>query len=295
MKNALVALDSTFCSGTNFERLCEGIDLFQKAGIIPTASIVSIYHASLTPLPLEYYPENKSRFMKEALHSVRQAAEGRFAFDSARVLHANSSNAEEHVELLSKYGQKMGASLLVVGSSDRAGLPYWFLGSFSETAALRASLPVLVIKPYVPALSFSKQPKFVLAVDVAVPPQKKMVDWIAEMAKSSKATLELVYIVPKQRIFFDALQVRKRRSEATDSLQALQSRFSRAGIRSRFSIIEEQKSVAHTLAQFAEENRAWLTITTAADRPRVRKILLGSRARHVLALTKRPFLCLRLD
>lgn len=296
MKKALITLDSTSCTGRNFDRFCSAVKLFQEKNIIPnSASIASIYHAALTPLSLKLYAENRLSLIGEALQTIKLAAKNRFYFESARVLHADSSASEDHVEQLSKYAKRIDADILVSGSSDRSGLPYWFLGSFSETAALRANLPVLIFKPFLHSLSLSKDPKFILTVDVAALPSGKIVAWIAEMAKKSEASLQITYVIPKYRLFLNSLQKRKSRTQAKQLLEELQSKFVRLGVPAKIKVLDESKSIAHTITNFADESCAWMIITTAADRSTHRKLVLGSRARHILALTKRPFLSVRLD
>jgi len=296
MKKALITLDSTSCSGRSFDRFCSAVKIFQDKNIIPnSASIASIYHAALTPLSLKLYSENKSRLLGEAIQTIKLAAKNRFYFESARVLHSDFSASEDHVEQLSKYAKRIEADILVAGSSDRSGLPYWFLGSFSETAALRASVPVLILKPFLHSLNLSKDPKFILTVDVAAPPSGKMVAWMADLAEKAKASLLITYVIPRYRLFVDPLQERQSRAQAIQRLEDLQSKFISLGVPAKIKVLDESKSIAHTISNFADESGAWMIVTTAADRSAHRKLLLGSRARHILALTKRPFLSMRLD
>jgi len=294
MKKALVALDSTSCTGKIFARFCEVLRLFQDRGVISkTASVASIHHVSLTPMPLDFYAEQRPRLMREAAATIKEAAQDRFDFDSVRVLGADSSASEDHVEQLSKYAGRIGADLLVIGSHDRSGIPYWFLGSFAETAALRASVPVLILKPYLPALSLAKEPKFVVTVDVAALPPEDVLKWILDLALGSKASLEFVYVLPKYRLVVDKLQERQSHEEAKKKLEGLRSHLAGQGVKAKFKVLNEDKSIAHTISCFADQASAWLIIATAPERSRSRRLFLGSRARKILALTKRPFLSVR--
>lgn len=58
---------------------------------------------------------------------------------------------------------------------------------------------------------------------------------------------------------------------------------------------DEEVSVGHTIAKISNKSKSWIIVTTSAKRKKVRRLLLGSRARQMLALTKRPFLSIRLD
>lgn len=294
MKNALLALDSTSCAGRPFEELNKVIGLFQKHDVLPSdVGVASIYHPNLTPAPIEYFDEEKKRLAREAKATIENALRGKMGFRSIDVLISDSSSAEDHVEQLSRFARRKGADLLVLGSSDRTGLPYWFLGSFSETAALYASVPVLIIKSSSTKMKWARDPKFVLAVDVAAPPSARDIRWIAERVKSARATLELIYITPKRRFFLDKLQLRKSRSETVKTLQALAQQFKARGVHARSTVRDEGTSIAHSIRDFADELGAWMIMTITAERTRARKLLLGSKARRLLGLSERPLVSIR--
>src|SRR5690606_25821060 len=146
---------------------------FQKEGIISAdATVASVYHPSLIPLPSEVYTAQKLRLWMEASSVVTQTIQGKFSFKSVQVLDSPSPQSEDHIGLISKFAEKNDFDFLVTGSNDRSGLPYWFLGSFSEAALMLATLPLLIIKPYFRSLKFSKKPKLVIGVDVGTPPKQ---------------------------------------------------------------------------------------------------------------------------
>jgi len=206
-----------------------------------------------------------------------------------------TSYLEFLVEQLTKAAKQRHSEVLVVCSNDRSGLPYWILGSFSETATLTASYPLLVIKPTSAKGLFSKEVRFVLSIDVAEIPSSNYLRWIAMTAKISNALLYLVYVRPRRRKIVGSLQSPKDSVDAENILSKIQSFFETAGIRTQSNILKESKSIAHSLAQFSDSRKAWLTISTHVKRSRVRKLILGSTARRFLKLTKRPFLHLRLN
>lgn len=295
MISALVAIDPTSEKGTNFERFCSLLRLFQKKGILSQTSIASTIHASLYAVPLQWYREMKDQFEAEALHAITKACEGRFDFDSAKVLFSDSHLNESLVSQLVKYGVRRERDILVVSSNDRAGLPHWILGSFSETAALVAKIPVLVIKPHIKEDSFSKEVRFVLPVDAAVPMSKKSLRWMINFAKAVKAHVDIVYVEARPRPLIDSLQQRQPKNVANKVLKSMSQEFRAAGVSSRIEMLEESKTIAHTIAEYAERQKAWLTVTVSAERSTARKLLLGSTARRVLSITERPFLNLRLE
>lgn len=295
MKNALIAIDPLALKGRPFEHLCGMVQLFQEKGLFSRTSVVSVVQPSQFSMPYSYYRKRKGNFAHEAMNNLRNACHGKFQFVTAQVLQSNSDANEELVELLSKHSKHLGAELLVTGSSDRKGLPYWFLGSLSETASLAAKMPVLVIKHVIPTKEFLRSMNFLVGVDVATPPSARDINWIVGLAKTANARVHLVYVSPLKRPFVDRLQQRKGLAEAMKILGGIQRKFEVNGIPATSSIKMESRSVAHTLVDFAEKRNALLTIVTTAKRSRVRKQLLGSTARHTLALTKRPFLSLRMD
>lgn len=245
-------------------------------------------------MPYEYYKSYKNELAKEARLNVQRACEGKFQYRTVRVIQSDASTNEELVAQLSRHGKKMNLDILVVGSSDRKGLPYWFLGSLAETASLSASMPVLVLKHSSTIISRTR--KLVVAVDASATPSARDIAWLANLSRSTKSHLSLVYVEPRKRAVVDSLQERKSKTESLHSLQQLAlSLRSKGAVATTVTILPEDRSIAHRIVEFSEKQKAWMTITTTAKRTRLRKLLLGSNARRILALSKRPFLSLRLE
>lgn len=295
MMSALVAIDPTSEKGKSFERFTAVLRLFQQKEILSNASIAAAIHGALYAVPHQWYREMKGKFAKEALDSITKACTGRFVFDGAKVLQSDVQSNEGLVAKLAGYGRRSGHDLLVVSSNERTGLPHWILGSFSETAALTAPMSVLAIKPHLAESDFPPEARFVVTVDAAVPPSKKTLQWIGRLAKSADAHVHLVYVEPRERPLVDSLQKRQPKNLAETVLKGIARDLREAGVQSTVDILSESKSIAHTVVDLAEVQKAWLTITLSAERSAVRKLLLGSTARRVLSLTKRPFLSLRLE
>src|SRR5690606_6945260 len=129
--------------------------------------------------------------------------------------------------------------LLIVSSSERRGLPYWLLGSFAETAALTATIPVMIIKPDADEQGFSEHVNFVVGVDVAATPSARALGWIAKAAKICNAHVELVYVKSKFSPLTNILK--KSKKESTDAqhiLQRCSQTLKGKGVQSNISIIE---------------------------------------------------------
>jgi nucleotide-binding universal stress UspA family protein len=210
-----------------------------------------------------------------------------------RVLQSESSHNEDLVDKLSKHVLDLRADLLVLSSNERKGLPYWLLGSVSETASLTAKVPVLVLKAPSRERKFSRFVNFVVGVDVAAPPSRQDVNWIANLARVCGARVHLFYVRPRKNKLRDKVRAKVDRQQTHQVLQGLEARFNEKGISTSVVIKPERKSIPHTITEYAAKTGAWLTITTTAQRSRAQKLLLGSNARHILMFSKGPFLSLR--
>lgn len=292
MASALISIDPSINKTNSFERFCRIINHYQTKGFFTRLSVASAIHPSLFPHPISWYDELKEQFMGEAYEKVKASCEGNFKYSSIKVLSSNSSGAEDLVTVISSYARRRGDEILIMASSDKKGLPYWILGSFSETASLTAPLPVLIIKPY--NITFSRSVRIVLAVDVSAPPSSQTLVTIAGLAEKANAHVDLVYAnTSTTNILKKNLSDPRDNKEARIILKDLQSKLLSLKIKSNIKLLMGVDSVAHAIADYAEETQAWLTITTEVKRTKSRKLLLGSTSRRILKLTKRPFLSMR--
>lgn len=294
MKHALIALDPEPKRGKGFARFCAIVRLFEQKGILSPISAASVIHSALYPVPYAWYRKMRAKYARETLDSISLACGSAFKLDSAKVLFSDSHDLETLVSRISRYSRRAKADLLVVASTNRTGLPQWFLGSFSETAALTATLPVLIIKPNLDPSSFSTVVRFVVGVDVSAPPSAKQVRWIADFARKTKVHVDLVYVQPRSRVLLSQIEdVKEDHSRVKSVLENLSQSLRKVGVPSTEVRIPETKTIAHALAEYADARQAWLTILTNPRRSQARRILLGSTARRFLGLSERPFLSLR--
>lgn len=290
---AIVAVDPISLKGAAFQHFCRAVQFFQSHGLFPEISLAAISHSALYMVPNSYYYENRRRFSAEAKEEIEDRCRRQFEISSIHVINSNSARNEDHVRQMSRYSKRKNGDMLIVSSNNRVGLPYWFLGSFSETAALTASVPILILKPQTSVDEFHKDPLFVLCIDVSAPPSKKAINWIAKKLNVSGSEFHLLYVAPKERSFFKKLRPRLETVEAKKVLSEIHSSLKSLGAKSEQVILDEKDSIAHTVADYADRCEAWLTIVTAPDSPMKRRLLLGSTSRQILRLTKRPFLSLR--
>ena len=295
LKNVVVAVEPVSDRSTSFDTFSKTIKRFQDRSLLPRTSIISIIHSSLYMVPISWYRENEDRYSDEAKHNIDRLCLGQFEYNFTHVLKGKASTNQFLVEQMSEYLKRIQSSLLIVLSNNRTGLPYWILGSFAETAALTSTAPILVIKPQVKNIEFSAKPRLVIAVDASTTYSPKYLKWISELALPAEASVDLVYVKPKPHGILSSLRKPKHRNIANRELKKMEKSLKDFGVATTLTMITEKVSVAQSIVDFAEKKKAWSIITVSAQRKLARRLLIGSTARRVLSLTKRPYISLRLN
>lgn len=298
LKNVVVAIEPINPMSEpspNFDVFVNMIKKFQKFQLLPPVMIVSMINPSTYMVPNVWYFENEDRYAAEAKKGIELTCANKFNFQSIHVLKGKSSANSILIEQLSDYLKKIQSNLLVVLSSNRHGIPYYLLGSFAETAALSATTPVLVIKPQTKNLSFSIKPRLTVALDATTNYSSKQLKWIANIAYLSKAHINLLSVKPNASGILSSLYKPEKPKFANKALEKIEQSLTKMGISTSLNVVKEKESIAQTIVDFADKTKSWAIVTISADRKLARKLLLGSTARRILALTKRPFLSLRLD
>lgn len=293
MKTAFITIDPTLKNGKTFKNFSSIINHFQSKGFFNRPSIISVINPSLYPVPLSWYKKAKDKYRDEAKENIHSLCQNAFEYTEVKILQTNSSSNEDIVNEVSRYSQRNGHKLLVASSNDKEGLPRWFLGSFSETAALTASTPVLIIKPSISVKRFSKEARFILAADVSALPTTEDLKWIVREFAGLSVQIDIVYVEQRSHFFADLTQIRKEKKKAVAALKTLERKLKASGIKANAVVLTEQASVAQTLNDYAEKRKAWGLIAVSAQRSFARRLFLGHMARRLLALTDRPFLSLR--
>ncbi len=290
---SIIAVDPVTEKQKSSERFCKIINMFQKNNVISDSELVSVICSNMYPMPIAWYRKEKANLAKQAHAMVEKNYFGKIDFLGIKVLQSDSSQKEDLVNHVAKYGKRKKQDLLVLSSSDKTGLPHWILGSFSETAALVAKIPVLVVKPHLSPSELSREVRVVLAIDTACAPTSKDISWISKMVKTSQAELDLVFVESKPNPILKFTEAQGVSPKIV--LQNLKKYFQKQGIKANIVHLKEGINIAHTLSEFADKRKAWVVITVSSKRSWARKLLLGSTARKLLALTKRPFLSLRIE
>lgn len=291
-KNVYVAVEPAYEKSLSLNKFANTIELFQKASILPEVSIVSLIHPSLFLVPLSWYQKNEDHYASEARSSIEKSCQNRFNYYSIHVLKTQTSSNYFLVEHLSRYLSRARSGLLVVLASSRKGIPYWALGSFAETAVLTCSTSVMVIKPE-SKFELSEKPRLTVALDANAVYTANNIKWLIDLARSGNARLDLVSVKAKPRRFLNFIRNPIYPKSADTDLKRLKRAIQDAGISSGFFILTEKDSIAQTIVDFADRRKSWGIVTISTQRTLTRKILLGSTARRVLSLTKRPFFAIR--
>lgn len=286
MKSVLVCVDPAVPHRRHFQKYCNQIELFQKEGFFFRTTAISIIHPAMYAVPMKWYQELKSKYVKEAARHIEEICKGCFRYDQVKVIHSDSSVTEDLVHKLSRFGKSHHHDLLIFSTSARKGLPLWFMGSFSGSASLTAQLPVMILKPQADLSQFSRDPRMVLAVDPDITDHPKAVKWVIDSLKHTSTEVDIIYV---------RHQNASPKNKQEEVLKNIQKKFNDHDIKSRIHMLSESKSVAHTIVHFADKRKSWAIVTLNSPGSKFRKLIMGSSARQVLELTKRPFLNVRVD
>ncbi len=278
-----------------FDSYARLIRQFQGKGLISHSTVVSLVHPGLYMVPSSWYQENKHTYAFQARREVETQCREQFDYSDISILVADEPSSQFLVEKLSAFAKKLQSDLLVVLSSNRSGLSYWFLGSFSETAALTAKVSVLVLKPQIKSSDFSKNVRMVVALDLDVTYSTREITKIIDWAKKAKSHVDLIYAQRKSTVLSPSLRSSNKQRDAENKLNKIASYFKKANVRTSVVVIDKENSTAEAIVKYADSRKAWMILTISTERAFSRKLLLGSTARRILSLTKRPFLSLQLE
>lgn len=293
LKNVVAAVEPPVLERTlPLNKFASTIKFYQEALILPRVSVVSLIHSSLYMVPFSWYYENEDRYAFEAKSKVDQACQNKFDYSSVRVLKAKASANHYLVEDLSAFLTEIRSDLLVVLASSRKGVPYWLLGSFAETSALTCTTSVMVIKSQ-SGIELSTKPRLTVAVDSNAKYTAKDLNWLIGLALPGQVQLDLLFVRPKPSGILSALRKPKHPRIADKELKKFERELNKAGVLTTLTFTKEVDSIAETVVDFSNKKKSWGIVTISTERALARKLLLGSTARKILMLSKRPFFSIR--
>lgn len=292
LRHVVAAVAPVYEETLSLNRFAATVKLFQDAHILPRVSIVSLIHSSLYMVPVSWYYENEERYAAEAQSKIDETCQNKFDFSSVNVLKTKASANHFLVEHLSEFLTGKRSDLLVVLASNRKGVPYWLLGSFAETAALTCTKSVMVIKSQ-SKIELSAKPRFTVAIDPSVKYTSKDINWLIRLALPGRVQLDLLFVRPKPSGVLSVLRKPEHPRIAEKELKKFDLELNKVGITTTLTFTKEEGSIAETIVEFSDKKKSWGIVTISTERSLVRKLLLGSTARKVLMLTKRPFFSVR--
>ncbi len=292
LKNVVAAVEPPVFEGAKpLSKFADTIKTYQEAMILPRISIVSLIHSSLYMVPTSWFRENENKYAREVQLKVDHSCHNKFDYKSVTVLKAKASTNQFLVEHLSEFLTRIRSDLVVVMASNRKGARYWLLGSFAETAALTCSKSVMVVKSQ--KIELAKKPRLTVAVDSNAKYTSKDINWLIGLALPGQVQLDLLFVRPKPSGVLTALRKPKHPRIADKELKKLEQELKRKGISTSLTFAKERDSIAETIVEFSDKKKSWGIVTISTERSLTRKLLLGSTARKILKLTKRPFFSIR--
>lgn len=226
----------------------------------------------------------------------------RYGMD-VEVIPCRSTGLSASVETLVKFGKKVKAEGLVVGTHGRSGLERWVLGSFAETLVLAAGRPVVVVNP---AHSVPQDVRrIVVPIDLS-PATLKFVPKIGEWAKSMGADVDLYYKLPdpldpilQQGVYAVGggwVSVQSYLDEDTkdkeQTLRDLVRKLEAKGVKAKWTIDTSSPSPIQGVVDYAQKSGADL-IAVLTQSGKLTAAVLGSVARQLIRTSAVPVIIFR--
>lgn len=289
MRSAVLAVTPTLYERPeNLDRLCQQVSALQERGVLGSVSVASVMHPDLYPYPASYYQLVKFGLLHQSRAQLEGFMKKKFKFKKVHMLTSPSSENTTLAEALSEFAKKRRADVLVVNRPAHRGLFSKLFSRVAEVTAFSADLPVLVLNSEFEAELLNSEPRILLGIDPKVAPSEAELAQVISAAKLMGAEVHLAHVRPASRTPSDMYNGRTPASIVMRKLRSLEYQLRAEGVRARSVMLEEDESVAASIEQYAEDNRICMTAVTSPVRPFLRKILLGSTARKLLRLSRRP-------
>lgn len=294
MKTAIVAITPTLNEEPEkLERLCAQIYELQKLGLLGSLSVAAVMHPDLYPYPASYYHRIKFGLSYQNQRRLEKFMRQRITFDKVHMLSTPSSENLTLAEKLSGFAKQQRAEVLVVSQVREQSWIRRLFHRVAEVTALSASLPVLVLHSEQEPGGAAFGPRILLAVDPRSLPAEAELDPVADAARLMGAEVHLVHVRPANRSFTKPLNLRLSPSVVMRKLAPLEAYFARRSVSAKTALVEEDESVAAAIEQYAETHGICLSAVTLPARPYLRRLLLGSTAKRLLRISRRPVFILR--
>ncbi|WP_373999562.1 universal stress protein [Bdellovibrio bacteriovorus] len=294
MRRGMLALNPMAGESGSIETLCEQVRHLQKDGFLNELCVVSVVHKSYFPFSSETYKERHDEIVKDIEHSLAAGLKERLEYQDIQILEAPTSTDDDVVRTISEWVFKKRTNFLILGVHGHQNLAHGSLGGIPSTASFLSPVPLLVINVAEPVHEeFNSAPAVLLAVDASEPPSLRALRRFAKIIEPLKARVQLVHILRKRKLIGQRLRPVANFDKARRVLLETAQQLQNFGVECNMEILKEQRSVAYTLATYAERNKIWITAVTSPVRDIKHRLLWGSTTHSLLGHLKCPLLVLR--
>lgn len=203
-----------------------------------------------------------------------------------------STSMTAGAERVIRFAKKDGADLIALQTHSRTGFKRLVLGSFAETMMLLSPISLLIINP---DSAVNKNAKRILYATDIEKSAEVGVKKAARFAKKAEATLRLLHMVlPAYSATFEGqdADVMKYRKQVDDRIQELVAAAEAEGASCEAVIRDELISNTDLILKEAKASKADV-LAVQSKAGLLRRMLLGSVARHVVRAAKIPVLVIR--
>lgn len=289
----MLALNPMAGESASTETLCAQLRHFESRGLVDEVYVVSVVHKSYFPFSSEIYKERHDEIVNDIQESLASGLKGRLEYQGIQILEAPTSTDDDVVHTISEWIFRKRMNILILGVNGHQNLEHGSLGGIPSTAAFLSPVPLLVINVAENRYKIESTPAILLAVDVEQPPSLKVLRRFAKIIAPLQAHVHLVHILRKRKLFGPRVRhvanFDKARRVLLDTAHQLQN----LGMECSMEIIKEHRSVAHTLANYAERHKIWITAVTSPIRDLKYRLLWGSTTHNLLGHLKCALIVLR--
>jgi nucleotide-binding universal stress UspA family protein len=167
----------------------------------------------------------------------------------------------------------------------------------AETAAFSAALPVLVLNSGHEEELAKSGNGILFAVDPGNAPSGAELEYVARTARLMSAEVHVLHVRPKRGPLAQALGRRPPSGggAAVMELWRIEACLRARGACVRSAMVTQGEPIAASIERHAATHRACLTVVTSPARPCLKRFFLGSVARQLLRISKRPVFVLRAE
>ena len=258
-------------------------------------TITYLAHQGEQNLYLAYdIPKNErfSKYPEKLLKKHAMKIDTRSLKVKLQLITEASTSMTAGAERVIRFAKKDGADLIALQTHSRTGFKRLVLGSFAETMMLLSPISLLILNP---DSAVNKNAKRILYATDIEKSAEVGVKKAARFAKKAGATLRLLHMVlPAYSATFEGqdADVLKYRKHVDERIQELVAAAEAEGASCEAVIRDELISNTDLILKEAKASKADV-LAVQSKAGLLRRMLLGSVARHVVRAAKIPVLVIR--